>query len=243
VGEGPLPLGLAVDPVHVDEVDVRGEVELAGAELAHRERAEAGAGLAVGEAGGGAVLRPEPPVVEPDRRVEAGGGQGGELAGHLLHPRPAEVAERDPDELAGADAPEEPVEGGHVAGGEPARGADEEAAEIGLGPRPDERRRARGPAEEVRLAREELGHHARRAAEEDERLEEVRGGGELGRAVHEPLDAGQGEIGVRREPHRLAQGLDVGGEAARQAGEPLDRLARGGLGGREARDRVSRNHG
>ena len=187
--------------------------------------------------------RAQPPVVEADRGVEAGGRERRELGGHLLHARAIEIAQRDADDLAGADAAEQPEEAGDVLRVEPARRAGEERAQVALGARLAQERGAGGAAQEARIAGEERRDHARRAGEQDEGLEQVGLDGELARAVHVTLDAGQGEVGVGGQPARREDLLEPAGEAAAQAREALVGVRRARLLGPEAGDRVGGAHG
>ncbi len=242
MGDGPLALGLAVPLVDVDEVDVGGEVELARAELPHGEGAESRAGLAPGEAGGRAVAGAQAPIVEADRRVEAGGGERGQVAGDLAHPRAAEVAQGDPHHLVGAQAPQQAVEAFHVVRREATHRALEQAAQLGLRARALQERGAGGAPQQRRVAREERGHHARAAGQQDEGGEQVALRRERPGAVHEALDAGEGEVGVRREADGLRERVQPLGEALAQAREPLGGLRRARVGGPESGDDVLRTH-
>ena len=241
VGDRAGPRGVAVALVDVDEVHVRREVELAGPELPHRQGAEARARLAAAEVRRRAVPRPQAPVVEADRGVEARGRERGELPRHLLHAGAPQVPEPDPDHLAGAHPPQEPVEARDVVRLEPARRALEQAAQRLLVAGALEVRRAGRAPEQPGVAGEEGGDHPRRAGEQRERLEQVPLRRRRAGAVHVPLDPGEGEVRVRGEAGGRHDRPHAVREALREPREPLVRGG-GGVGGLEARDEVRRAH-
>ena len=99
--------GLAlIGRVDVDHVDVRREVELVAAELAHADHRQPHLvdGAVVLDAGRHAVPRAQGGVVERDRRVEAGVRQPRELAADLHVAVLRDLADAEADQLVGADA-------------------------------------------------------------------------------------------------------------------------------------------
>ncbi len=234
VGGGALAGGLAVDAVDEDQVDVGAEVELARAELAHGQRAEAGPGLAPLQPGRRPVPAPQAGVVEADGGVDAGHGQRRELAGHLHHPGPPQVAQRDAQHLAGAQPAQQRVEGVDVVRAEPPRGAGQQGTQALLGARAQQPGRAGGAPQQVRPAGQQAGGERGGAAEQRERLEQVALGGQRPGAVEVALQAGQrqvrnpGPAGSRPAPPRRAgRSACGGGPAARRSPPRRARRAAG----------------
>jgi hypothetical protein len=220
VGERLLAGGGAVGQVDVDEVDVRREVELAGSQLPHGDGAEAGPGRAAGQPLGCAMARAQPSVVEGDGGVERGGGQRRELAGDLVDAGPPEIPERDADHLAGGEAPQHPVQTGHVVEFEPPGGPRQGLSHGGLGAGPVGEGGAGGAREEPGVARQRRRGEPGRAGQEHQRLHQVASGRKLGR-VEVPFDAGQRQVRVGSQVAERLHLRQTGAEAAAQAGEPL----------------------
>ena len=105
VGDGPVAVGLAVEIIEEDQVDVAGVVQLAAAELAHAQDDEP-RGASVGAAGR-APLGAEFPPGGPQRRFQNGVGQVGDLGGDGLEALLADdVAVGDPQRLPPLESPQ-----------------------------------------------------------------------------------------------------------------------------------------
>ncbi len=230
VGEGALAGRRPVGRVDVDEVDVRGEVELPGAQLSHGDGAEAGAGGPVLEPRGRPVPRAEPPVVEGDGGVERRRGEGGERAGDLVDAGAAQVAQRDAHQLPGREAPQEPVQPVDVLRIEPPGGASQRGPHGGLGALPPHPGRPGGAAQEPGVAGQGLRGQPGRPGEEHQGLDQVASPGELG-DVEESFHAGERQVGVGSHPAELDDLWRGRSQAAPQAGDPVRGVRRAERGG------------
>ena len=220
VGEGAVAGGRPVRRVHVDEVDVRREVELPGAQLAHGDGAEAGPRGPVLEPGRRPVARPEATVVEDDGGVEGRGGQRGERTGDLVDAGAAKIAQRDAHHLPGREAPQQAVQAVHVLGVEPAGRPRQRGPHGGLGPLHPHPPGARGATQEPRVSRQGLRGQPGGPGEEHEGLHQVASAGQLG-DVQESLHAGERQVGVGRHPAEVHHLRSTGSQPARQARDPV----------------------